>query len=305
VARLLDDVLRLLNRLRAPSEPVDHAAAPVSEGSSLDALLESRDFRVIPSLFPLFAAADAQSGQAARMIATLMRGLGLSQIAWLDEQARSYSNTFSQDGAWWQLTPSAVRQRMRRSTGEHRVRCETARHELVPERLRVSELIGLHAADVVLTAGAHVRCIGKGRKERCTPLTGAIGALRDWLRERQPAPGDYLFPSRRGGPLSRDAVERLVDKYVAAACATCPSLRSKHVTPYVLRHTTAVELLRAGNDATIVALYLKHESIATTQIYIDADLEVKERALARTAPPGIRRGRFRPGDPLLAFLSTL
>ena len=87
--------------------------------------------------------------------------------------------------------------------------------------------------------------------------------------------------------------------------ATCPSLRSKHVTPHVLRHTTAVELLRAGNDATIVALYLGHESVATTQIYIDADLEVKERALARTAPPGIRRGRFRPGDPLLAYLSTL
>jgi integrase/recombinase XerD len=171
--------------------------------------------------------------------------------------------------------------------------------------LRVSELIGLHAADVVLTAGAHVRCVGKGRKERCTPLTGAIGTLRDWLRERQPAPGNCLFPSRRGGPLSRDAVERLVDKYVAAARATCPSLRSKHVTPHVLRHTTAVELLRAGNDATIVALYLGHESVATTQIYIDADLEVKERALARTAPPGIRRGRFRPGDPLLAYLSTL
>ena len=115
----------------------------------------------------------------------------------------------------------------------------------------------------------------------------------------------YLFTSRRGGPLSRDAVERLVAKYVVDARATCPSLRSKRVTPHVLRHTTAVELLRAGNDATIVALYLGHESIATTQIYIDADLEVKERALARTAPPGIRRGRFRPGDALLAYLSSL
>jgi integrase/recombinase XerD len=171
--------------------------------------------------------------------------------------------------------------------------------------LRVSELVGLRASDVVLTAGAHVRCIGKGRKERCTPLTGAVGTLRDWLREHHADPGDYVFPSRRGGPLSRDAVERLVDKYVAAARATCPSLQAKHVTPHVLRHTTAVELLRAGNDATIVALYLGHESVATTQIYIDADLEVKERALARTAPPGIRRGRFRPGDALLAYLSTL
>jgi len=135
--------------------------------------------------------------------------------------------------------------------------------------LRVSELIGLRTADVVLTAAAHVRCIGKGRKERCTPLTGALGALREWLRERQAGPGDYIFPSRRGGPLSRDAVERLVAKYGVAARATCPSLRSKQVTPHVLRHTTAVELLRAGNDATVVALYLGHESVATTQIYIE------------------------------------
>lgn len=171
--------------------------------------------------------------------------------------------------------------------------------------LRVSELIGLRGTDVVLTPGAHVRCLGKGRKERCTPLTGAVGALRDWLRERQPRPDDYVFPSRRQGPLSRDAVECLVTKYAAAARATCPALQNKRVTPHVLRHTTAVELLRAGNDATIVALYLGHESIATTQIYIDADLEVKERALARTAPPGIRPGRFRPGDALLAYLSSL
>jgi integrase/recombinase XerD len=102
--------------------------------------------------------------------------------------------------------------------------------------LRVSELVGLRASDVVLTAGAHVRCIGKGRKERCTPLTGAVGPLREWLRERQAGPGDYLFPSRRGGLLSRDAVERLVDKYGAVARASCPSLHGKHVTPHVLRH---------------------------------------------------------------------
>jgi integrase/recombinase XerD len=171
--------------------------------------------------------------------------------------------------------------------------------------LRVSELIGLRGADIVLTAGAHVRCIGKGRKDRCTPLTGAVGALRDWLRERHAGPEEYVFPSRRNGPLSRDAVERLLDKYVAAACATCPSLRTKRVTPHVLRHTTAVELLRAGNDATVVALYRGHESVATTQIYLEADLEVKERALASTAPPGIGRRRFRPDDALLAYLSSL
>lgn len=171
--------------------------------------------------------------------------------------------------------------------------------------LRVSELIGLRVMDVVLTGGAHVRCLGKGRKERCTPLTGAVGTVRDWLQERQGAPTAVLFPSRRGGPLSRDAVEHLVDKYAAAARVICPSLQGKHVTPHVLRHTTAVELLRAGNDAALVALYLGHESIATTQIYVDADLEVKERALARTAPAGIGRRRFRPGDALLAYLSSL
>lgn len=171
--------------------------------------------------------------------------------------------------------------------------------------LRVSELIGLRIGHVVLTNGAHVRCLGKGRKERCTPLTGAVGTVRDWLQERHGAPTDVLFPSRRGGSLSRDAVEHLVDKYAVAARALCPSLQGKRVTPHVLRHTTAVELLRAGNDATIVALYLGHESIATTQIYVDADLQVKERALERTAPPGIGRRRFRPGDALLAYLSSL
>lgn len=171
--------------------------------------------------------------------------------------------------------------------------------------LRVSELIGLRIGDVILTSGAHVRCLGKGRKERCTPLTGAVGPVREWLKERGGAPTEVLFPSRRGGTLSTDAVQQLVAKYAAAARATCPSLQGKRVTPHVLRHTTAVELLQAGNDATVVALYLGHESLATTQIYVHADLEVKERALARTAPPGIGRRRFRPGDALLAYLGSL
>lgn len=171
---------------------------------------------------------------------------------------------------------------------------------------RVSELIGLRARDTVLGTGAHVRCQGKGRKERCTPLSPKTAALlRDWLREQNAQPDDPVFPSRRGGPLSRDAVERLVEKYADRIKVTCPSLHGKRVTPHVLRHTTAVELLRRGNDQTIIALYLGHESPETTQIYLAADLTLKERALARAAPPGIGRRRFRPGDALLAYLNGL
>lgn len=170
--------------------------------------------------------------------------------------------------------------------------------------LRVSELINLRVTDVALGAGAHLRCQGKGRKERCTPLIGAVGTVRDWLREPRGAT-DVLFPSRRGGRLSRDAVEALVEKYATIAARQCPSLRGKRVTPHVLRHTTAVELLRAGNDVSVVALYLGHESVDTTRIYIEADLSIKERALARAAPPGIGHRRFQPGDALLAYLTSL
>jgi integrase/recombinase XerD len=152
--------------------------------------------------------------------------------------------------------------------------------------LRVSEIVHLRGADIVLGTGAHVRCQGKGRKERCTPLTSAVPAVRDWLRELQVGATDVLFPSRRGGPRSRDAVERLVDKYAEAARTICPSLRGKRVTPHVLRHTTAVELLRGGNDASVVALYLGHESLDTTRIYIDADLlsNVRTRSLLLGPP---------------------
>ena len=172
--------------------------------------------------------------------------------------------------------------------------------------LRVSELIGLRVSDIAFGTGAHVRCQGKGRKERCTPLQKAAGVLRDWLAEQNPQPDDLAFPSRHGGLLSRDAVERLVEKYAERAKkATCPSLTGKRVTPHLLRHTTAVELLRGGNDLAVVALYLGHESVDTTRIYIDADLTVKERALARAAPPGIGRRRYRPEDALLTYLTSL
>lgn len=172
--------------------------------------------------------------------------------------------------------------------------------------LRVSELIGLHANSLVLDSGPHIRCYGKGRKERCTPLTRqTVVALRSWLREPKDRRGDVLFPSRRGGALSRDAVERLVTKYTGRARATCPTLRKKHVTPHVLRHTTAVQLLQAGVDRSVIALWLGHESVETTQIYLDADLAIKEKALARTAPLGIGHRRYRPSDVLLAYLDSL
>lgn len=172
--------------------------------------------------------------------------------------------------------------------------------------LRVSELRELRCEDVVLSTGAHVRCRGKGRKERCTPLTRETGSvLRAWLVERAGSPRDPVFPSRRGTQLSRDAVERLVTKYTHAARAACSSLRTKRVSPHVLRHTTAVALLQAGNDRAVIALWLGHESIETTQMYLDADLSMKERALARTAPLHTAPGRYRPPDSLLAFLSGL
>lgn len=171
---------------------------------------------------------------------------------------------------------------------------------------RVSELVGLRCRDIVLTCGAHVRCHGKGRKDRCTPLTrDAVKLLRVWLAERAGDPDAPAFPSRRRTRLSRDAVERLVAKYAEKASACCPTLRNKRVTPHVLRHTAAVALLHAGNDRAVIALWLGHESIETTQMYLDADLTAKERALARTAPLRAGPGRFRPDDALLAFLREL
>jgi site-specific recombinase XerD len=177
---------------------------------------------------------------------------------------------------------------------------------LLQTGLRVSELRDLRCDDVVITAGAHVRCRGKGRKERCTPLTReSVSVIKAWLAEREGLPTEPAFPSRRGAVLSRDAVERLVTKYTEIAAATCASIQTKNVTPHVLRHTTAVSLLQAGNDRAVIALWLGHESIETTQMYLDADLSMKERALARTAPLRASPGRYRPDDSLLAFLSGL
>jgi site-specific recombinase XerD len=172
--------------------------------------------------------------------------------------------------------------------------------------LRVTELTSLTCKDVELGTGAHLRCHGKGRKERTTPLTTqACRVLRVWLSERRGEPDDPLFPSRRRGPLSRDAVALLVAKHAAAAGQRCPALAGKTVSPHVLRHTCAMSLLAVGVDISVIALWLGHEGVETTQIYLHADLALKERALARTAPAGTKPGRYRAPDSLLAFLEAL
>jgi integrase/recombinase XerD len=172
--------------------------------------------------------------------------------------------------------------------------------------LRNCELTALKRQDVSLGTGAHVRCLGKGRKMRCTPLRkDVIAVLKEWLRHQPGEPGDPVFPSSRGGHLSADALQRLVSRNVAIACRTCPSLREKSVTPHTLRHAAAMSLLQHGVDLSVIALWLGHESSETTQIYLHADMRLKERALAYDNASGIAPTRYKPPDPLLAFLENL
>ena len=172
--------------------------------------------------------------------------------------------------------------------------------------LRVSELTGLTTGDVHLGPGAHVRCHGKGRKDRATPLTRqTTTVLRAWLAERGGAPADPLFPARSGRRLSRDAVEHLVAKHATAAAARCPAIAGKNVTPHTLRHSAAMALLHAGVDTSVIALWMGHQDPASTQAYLHADMTIKEKALARVQPRGTQPGRYRAPDTLLAFLDTL
>ena len=172
--------------------------------------------------------------------------------------------------------------------------------------LRASELTGLTCGDVHIGTGAHVSCHGKGRKDRATPLTSAtVSVLRAWLAERDGRPSDPLFPTHPGHRLSRDALEHRLARYSAVAAGSCPSLATRKITPHVLRHTAAMRLLHAGVDTTVIALWLGHESLDTTQIYLQADLALKERALARTTPVNTPIGRYHPTDSLLAFLENL
>jgi site-specific recombinase XerD len=172
--------------------------------------------------------------------------------------------------------------------------------------LRVSELAGLGFQDVRLGQGAHVHCTGKGRKERCTPLSTQTSALlRAWAHEVGGGPGDPVFPGPGGKALSRDAIAKLVARHAASAGKLCPSITAKKVGPHTLRHSCAMRLLEAGVDVAVIALWLGHESVRTTDIYQHANLALKERALDKTAQPHAVRGRYKPPDSLLAFLESL
>lgn len=172
--------------------------------------------------------------------------------------------------------------------------------------LRVSELVGLDCQNIVFGSGSHVRCKGKGRKERCTPLSKeSKEALVIWLQERNSRPSDPLFPNARGGRLSRDGVAYILHKHIFAAAQHCPSLEKKRVTPHVLRHTAAMNLLQHGVDRSVIALWLGHETLESVTVYVHANLQIKEQALARTTPLDVTPGRYRPDDDLLAFLKSL
>ena len=172
--------------------------------------------------------------------------------------------------------------------------------------LRVSEITSLSNADITLGTGAHVSCTGKGRKQRAVPLTKPTQAvLRAWMDERGGGPDDPLFPTRTGRRLSRDAVERRITIHAATAAAICPTLAGKKLHPHVLRHTCAMDLLRARVDTAVIALWLGHADIRSTDAYIHADMTIKERALTATAQAAIQAGRYQPPDAILAFLENL
>jgi site-specific recombinase XerD len=172
--------------------------------------------------------------------------------------------------------------------------------------LRLSEMTGLKREDLILGTGAHVRVIGKGRKERCTPIAkSTLGVLKAWLREPQRGDRDILFPSARGERLSVHGVQYILNKHRTAASRVCPSLSKKKVTVHRLRHTMAMDLLQSGVDRSVIALWLGHESVETTQIYIEATLAMKEDALAKLSPHRAKAGRYSPGDTLLGFLNSL
>jgi integrase/recombinase XerD len=169
-----------------------------------------------------------------------------------------------------------------------------------------SELAGLTRADIHLGDGPHLECHGKGRKDRVTPLLrDTVAVLAAWLGENPGGPGSPVFPTRRGTPMSQDAIEDCVRRHAAAAALACPSLGSKNVTPHVLRHSCAVRMLRSGIDIAVIALWLGHESTRTTMIYLKADLELKQRALDRTVPVDGEPGRYRPPDNIIDFLDRL
>lgn len=172
--------------------------------------------------------------------------------------------------------------------------------------LRASELVNLQCCDVVLETGSHVRCEGKGRKHRATPLRReTVTVMKKWLKERRGSDQEALFPTMRGEKMSRDALEHMVKRHIKTASKSCASLIGKRVSPHVLRHSTAMDLLHHGIDQAVIALWLGHESIETTQAYIHADMKLKEKALAKMSSPAINTGRYKPDDKLLSFLENV
>jgi site-specific recombinase XerD len=172
--------------------------------------------------------------------------------------------------------------------------------------LRVSELTGLRIGDIHLGSGPHVYCRGKGRRDRCTPLTPpTVRTLTAWLTERRGQPGDPLFPTQAGNPLSRDAVARLLSKYVQLASTSCPGLKGKTISPHTLRHSAAMALVHAGIDPTVIALWMGHASPLSTRPYLHADMQLKQQAADRLTPPGTPPGRYHAPDDLLTFLTSL
>lgn len=172
--------------------------------------------------------------------------------------------------------------------------------------LRASEIIGLRCEDVQLDCGAHVRCFGKGRKKRCVPLRhDAVAALRSWLDERPRKPDSRVFLNQRGCPLTHDSLDYLLKKNLAVAVQTCPALRTKRVSPHTLRHTAAMTLLRDGADRATIAMWLGHEHIETTYIYLHADLKLKQQAMDKTMPFDMPFRTFQPEDEMLEMLSNL
>lgn len=171
---------------------------------------------------------------------------------------------------------------------------------------RVSEVVAARRVDVRLDAERCIQLTGKGRKHRVVPLWKSTGdQLRAWLAQTDAAPDAPLFPNRRGRPMSRSGVEKRLRKAARAAADRCPTLRGKRLSPHTFRHTTAMHLLQAGVDITVIALWLGHESTETTHQYVEANLAMKERALSKVEEIPLKLVRYRPGEKLLQFLDSL
>jgi len=172
--------------------------------------------------------------------------------------------------------------------------------------MRVSELINLRWNDITIGSSSHVHCVGKGRKERVTPITkNTASVLKSWFNENKSTNENLVFINTRKGKLSRDGFRYILKKYIRQVSDNCVTLKRKCISPHSLRHTAAMQLLEAGVDTMIIAIWLGHESIESTQIYIKADLKMKENALNKTKDPKIKSLRYKPNDSLMKFLKSL